>query len=65
MSRHFPPDPGVMRITKKEKTIMKKTTAFLALTLALLTLPLLALAESISVYNWGDYIEPEVLELKY
>ena len=27
MSRHFPPNPGVMRITKKKKTIMKKTKA--------------------------------------
>ena len=63
MSRHFPPAPGVMRITKKEKMIMKKTTAVLLLTLTLAALPLLAMAQSISVYNWGDYIEPEVLEL--
>ena len=42
---------------------MKKNAALL-LSLALLACPLAALAqETISVYNWGDYIEPEVLEL--
>ena len=35
-----------------------------ALAALLLCCPVLALAqETISVYNWGDYIEPEVLEL--
>lgn len=41
---------------------MKKNMT-LAMILAMLCLPVLALAETISVYNWGDYIEPEVLTL--
>ena len=42
---------------------MKKTILALAV-LALVCCPLLALAqETLSVYNWGDYIEPRVLEL--
>ena len=42
---------------------MKKTILALAV-LALVCCPLLALAqETLSVYNWGDYIEPEVLDL--
>lgn len=41
-----------------------KKTAMLLLSLALVLCPLFALAqETISVYNWGDYIEPEVLTL--
>lgn len=41
-----------------------KKTAMLLLSLALVFCPLFALAqETISVYNWGDYIEPEVLTL--
>ena len=43
---------------------MKKLTMLL-LAAALTLCPLFALAaqETISVYNWGDYIEPEVLDL--
>ena len=41
---------------------MKKHTVWLAL-VALLLCPLAAMAESISVYNWGDYIEPAVLDM--
>ena len=43
---------------------MKKLTKQL-LAAALTLCPLFALAaqETISVYNWGDYIEPEVLDL--
>lgn len=40
-----------------------KKFAYLALTLALLLVPAASLAETISVYNWGDYIEPAVLDL--
>ena len=40
-----------------------KKTAWLALILALLCCPLLALADSISVYNWGDYIDTDVLDI--
>ena len=42
---------------------MKKCVLW-AIALMLLCCPVLALAqETISVYNWGDYIEPEVLDL--
>lgn len=40
-----------------------KKTAWLALILALLCCPLSALADSISVYNWGDYIDTDVLDI--
>ena len=40
-----------------------KKTAWLALILALLCCPLAALADTISVYNWGDYIDTAVLDL--
>lgn len=48
---------------EKEKSNMKKLTMLL-LAAALTLCPLFALAaqETISVYNWGDYIEPEVLD---
>ena len=42
-----------------------KKFAMLFLAAALTLCPLFALAaqETINVYNWGDYIEPEVLDL--
>ena len=42
-----------------------KKLAMLFLAAALTLCPLFALAaqETINVYNWGDYIEPEVLDL--
>ncbi len=41
---------------------MKKITVWLAL-VALMICPLAAMAETISVYNWGDYIDPVVLDM--
>ena len=40
-----------------------KKLALIALALALLCCPMMVMAESISVFNWGDYMDPDVLDI--